>query len=199
MNSTRHIDPSGMSRNLKTLLMQVPDARVTLSMQSKRDIAYIQCAVRLDSRNIYGRGTTPEGAIADALLKIRRCDPNFHAVLVTGDRKFTDYERFKPALERQLALLPTEIITGGGKGIDELAKRWATERGITVIPVLPDWGEHGRGAAYVRIPKLVADVSQAIVFHDRTTKDIAAVIDAAALAEIDTTVVYTTPEAEGEV
>ncbi len=53
---------------------------------------------------------------------------------VTGSRNFTDYEYLKSSLD---SLNPTEIISGGAKGADSLAKKYAGEKGLPIIELLP--------------------------------------------------------------
>ena len=40
----------------------------------------------------------------------------------------------------------TEIIEGGAKGADKLAREWAASRGIPVRTFKADWRRYGRGA-----------------------------------------------------
>lgn len=64
-------------------------------------------------------------------------------VLVCGGRDFDDMALVERTLD---ALDVTEIIEGGAKGADALAKTWAEARGVTVRTFQPDWKRFGRGA-----------------------------------------------------
>lgn len=60
----------------------------------------------------------------------------------------------------------TEIISGGAKGADSLAERYAKERGhkITVYPA--DWETYGRSAGAIRNELIVLNCDQVIAFWD---------------------------------
>ena len=45
---------------------------------------------------------------------------------------------------------PTEIVSGGAKGADQLGERLAAEFGLPVRKFLPDWDKHGKGAGFLR-------------------------------------------------
>ena len=53
---------------------------------------------------------------------------------VTGSRNFTDYNFFKSAIK---SLAPTGLISGGAKGADSLAKKYATENDLPFFEYLP--------------------------------------------------------------
>ncbi|GAA3969788.1 DUF2493 domain-containing protein [Hymenobacter antarcticus] len=80
-------------------------------------------------------------------------------VAVIGQRSFTNY----PQLERELDALAlaegeaiTEIISGGARGADSLAERYAHERGIPLRVFLPDFKSYGRAGALIRNTAIVA-------------------------------------------
>ena len=54
---------------------------------------------------------------------------------VVGCRDFEDYDFFKRYLEAIIkvhSLEPVEIVSGGAKGADSLAERWANENNIPI-------------------------------------------------------------------
>ena len=53
---------------------------------------------------------------------------------ITGTRKFTDYKIFRHRVDR---LKPTELISGGAKGADALAERYASDYDIPITVILP--------------------------------------------------------------
>ncbi len=59
-------------------------------------------------------------------------------VLVTGGREYKNYHILSMALDK---INPTFIISGGAKGADSLAERWAKENGvhIAIVPALWDF------------------------------------------------------------
>jgi hypothetical protein len=55
-------------------------------------------------------------------------------------QKFID--RFDP--------LTTVIVSGGARGVDQIAAEHARSRGMEVIEIPADWKKHGRGAGFKR-------------------------------------------------
>ena len=64
-------------------------------------------------------------------------------VLVCGGRDFDDIRLVEKTLD---AIEVAEIIEGGRKGADRLAREWAEARGIPVRTFKADWRRYGRGA-----------------------------------------------------
>ena len=71
------------------------------------------------------------------------------------------------------------IISGGAKGADKLAEKYALERGIPVTVHEPDWDLHGRSAGYIRNKLIVQDADEIIAFWDRHSKGTKHTIDIA--------------------
>ncbi len=55
-----------------------------------------------------------------------------------------------------------EIITGGAKGVDDCAKRYAAEMGIKYKEFLPDYNKYGRAAPIIR-NKLIVEYADAVI------------------------------------
>ena len=78
---------------------------------------------------------------------------------VIGSRNFGDYEMLKKALgERDI----TQIISGGAKGADTLAKRYAKENDIPLLEFLPEYNKYGRSAPLKR-NVLIIDASEVVI------------------------------------
>ncbi len=58
------------------------------------------------------------------------------------------------------------IISGGAKGIDTCAKKFALEKGIVIKELLPDYKKYGRAAPLVRNKQIVKLADEALVFWD---------------------------------
>ena len=56
----------------------------------------------------------------------------------------------------------TEIVTGGARGIDTLAERWADENNCPKLIIRPEYGRYGRSAPVVR-NKVIVDVADMVV------------------------------------
>ncbi len=99
--------------------------------------------------------------------------PPLRKVAIVGSRSITNYSIFKSKLESHNLAFEC-IISGGANGVDSLAKRYATEHGIKLVEILPDWKTHGKGAGLLRNTEIVKMADVVIAFWDgvsRGTKD----------------------------
>lgn len=65
-------------------------------------------------------------------------------VIVAGSRDVTDYNLVKETIESTLKVYGieiTELVHGGARGVDELAKRWADKRGILAVEFPAHWND----------------------------------------------------------
>lgn len=70
-------------------------------------------------------------------------------VIVAGNRDFINYREICSALN-EYDWTDAEIVEGGCRGVDLLAKRYADERGITVKEFPADWETYGKRAGAIR-------------------------------------------------
>lgn len=85
--------------------------------------------------------------------------------LVAGSRTITDYNYVKETLDYFLQnKSEITIISGGARGVDSLAERYARERnyGLKIFPA--DWDRYGKQAGYIRNDEMHKYISQ---FSDR--------------------------------
>lgn len=86
---------------------------------------------------------------------------NDMVIAVVGSRTYTDYDTVCGILDEHVN--PSDIIvSGGAKGADTLAKRYAFDHGLEIVEYLPNWKKHGRRAGYVR-NKLIVDHSDILI------------------------------------
>ncbi len=70
--------------------------------------------------------------------------------LVVGSRTFDNYELMKEKLDKLLVnQISIAIVSGGAKGADSLAKRYAQEKGYSYYEFPADWSQ-GKSAGYKR-------------------------------------------------
>jgi len=86
---------------------------------------------------------------------------------IVGSRTFTDFEFVKKILQYHPC---TQIVSGGAKGADMLAKRYAAENGIPIKEFLPNWDKDGRAAGYLRNKQIVNACDELIAFWDGESK-----------------------------
>jgi len=85
---------------------------------------------------------------------------------IVGGRDFTDYALLQYTVEHYYPLeMISTIISGGARGADSLARRYAEENGITFTEYKPDW-KLGRGAGIIRNRQIVTDCDVLIAFWD---------------------------------
>lgn len=88
-------------------------------------------------------------------------------VAVIGSRDFSDYELLKDSL---IDINITQIVSGGAKGADSLAERYANENDIPTLILKSDWKKYGRGAGIVRNKQIVEAAEMVIAFWDSKSR-----------------------------
>lgn len=90
------------------------------------------------------------------------------AVAIIGSRGFEDYGLFCDEMTRFMTANRVEtVVSGGARGADTLARRWATERGIRLIELRPDYSTGlGRLAPLERNKDIIDKADHVIAFWD---------------------------------
>ncbi len=94
---------------------------------------------------------------------------NFYCI-VAGSRTFNDYDLLEHKLNAFLSVKKhidqahIVIVSGGAKGADALAERYAKEKGYELKVFKADWNLYGKSAGYRRNEQMHRYVSQ---FEDR--------------------------------
>lgn len=78
-------------------------------------------------------------------------------LLIIGSRTITDFD-----LSRYVPEETTLIISGGAKGIDTLAERYADEKGIEKLIIRPEYQKFGKAAPIKRNEQMV-DLSDVVL------------------------------------
>lgn len=72
-------------------------------------------------------------------------EPGVTYVAVVGSRDFTDEERLERELDLDWRILgPAVLVSGGARGADRLAERWAKKRGIPAVIINAEWEPDGK-------------------------------------------------------
>ena len=82
-------------------------------------------------------------------------------VAVIGSRSITAYP-----LEEVIPPETTEIISGGARGVDALAREYALAHGIPLTEILPDYPRYGRGAPLRRNEEIISHAELVIALWD---------------------------------
>ena len=85
---------------------------------------------------------------------------------VIGSRNFKDYELLKSTLDK---LDINCIVSGGARGADSLAEKYANENNINTIIFKPDWSL-GKGAGFIRNAKVINISDKIVAFWDGISK-----------------------------
>ena len=76
------------------------------------------------------------------------------ALLVVGSRSVTDYTFVKQKLDKLIGQIRYKyriiVVSGGAKGADTLAERYARENGFEFHLMPADWNRYGKRAGYIR-------------------------------------------------
>ncbi len=64
----------------------------------------------------------------------------------------------------------TEIISGGAKGVDFLAKDYAIANNIRYLEILPDYKRYKKGAPLIRNIEIIESADEVIAFWDGISK-----------------------------
>jgi hypothetical protein len=67
-------------------------------------------------------------------------------------------------LDEYIKEKPELIISGGAKGIDTIAWKWALENSIEIIVHRPDYNKHGKWAALKRNDIIIDEADKIIAF-----------------------------------
>jgi predicted Rossmann fold nucleotide-binding protein DprA/Smf involved in DNA uptake len=86
-------------------------------------------------------------------------------VAIVGGRDFDDYEQFKSCVDGEKIKFKS-IISGGARGVDTLAEKYAKEIGVPVKIYWPDWTKHGKAAGPIRNRQIIESADCVIAFWD---------------------------------
>ena len=86
-------------------------------------------------------------------------------VAIVGGCDFDDYEQFKSCIDGEKIKFKS-IISGGARGVDTLAERYAKEIGVPVKIYWPDWTKHGKAAGPIRNRQIIENADCVIAFWD---------------------------------
>lgn len=84
---------------------------------------------------------------------------------IVGSREFDDYEVFKECVDKYIKShdKPKLIISGGARGVDTMAEKYAQENNIKTKIYYPNW-TLGRKAGILRNSEIIAAATHVIAF-----------------------------------
>lgn len=87
------------------------------------------------------------------------------SLAIVGSREFNDYRLLSDTLARVNSSID-QIVSGGARGADSLARRYAEEHGIPLVEHLPDWDRFGKSAGFRRNKLIVQEADALLAFWD---------------------------------
>jgi len=90
---------------------------------------------------------------------------------IVGSRTFNDYELLKKETDKLLEKYNiTEIISGGAKGADSLAEKYAKEKKLKLTVFPAKWNKYGKSAGFIRNNEIWEYADLGIAFWDGKSK-----------------------------
>lgn len=90
-------------------------------------------------------------------------------IAIIGSRNFTDYELMSSTILSYLAkneLKKVAIVSGGAKGADTLAEKFAFENHLEITVFKPDWKKFGKRAGFLRNTIIIENADIVFAFWD---------------------------------
>lgn len=94
-------------------------------------------------------------------------------IAIVGGRDFLDYELLKKELGKFIdenGISLCSIVSGGAKGADTLAEKFAAEMCVEMIIFKPNFEKYGRGATIVRNSQIIENSDIIFAFWDGKSK-----------------------------
>jgi hypothetical protein len=100
---------------------------------------------------------------------------------IVGTRNFNNYDLLKSIILQNYNLNDINyIVSGGARGADSLAEKFALDFGIETKIFLPDWDKYGKSAGYIRNCLIIENADIIVAFWDGQSKGTKHSIDLAA-------------------
>ncbi len=106
---------------------------------------------------------------------------------VVGSRTFDDYALLEQTLNEMLPI--ALIVSGGAKGADELAERYAEHNNIPCVVCPAEWSKYGRAAGPIRNKDIVSRVNRVVAFWDGESRGTMSTIKIAEKQNVSITII----------
>lgn len=94
-------------------------------------------------------------------------------VAIVGSRTFSNYDGFEKNLKdtiRENGWMDIELISGGAKGADSMAQRYAKENGLKITIFYPNWNKYGNSAGFQRNRLIIEACDVVVAWWDNKSK-----------------------------
>ena len=114
---------------------------------------------------------------------------------IVGGRDFDNYTLMESILWDLLKIKGSDvpqdtIISGGARGVDSLAKKYAVEESIPYLEFPAEWNKYGKSAGFIRNQTIVDNCDMVLAFWDGKSAGTADTIAKAKKAKKPTFIVY---------
>jgi hypothetical protein len=97
--------------------------------------------------------------------------------IIAGSRTITDYNELLLAIKD--SWIPTTVISGCAKGVDQLGERWAKDNNVPLLSFPANWELYGKSAGYKRNEQMAENAEGLIALWDGHSKGTQHMIDIA--------------------
>ena len=88
---------------------------------------------------------------------------------IVGSRSFSNYDFLVENLS-QIVTKDDIIVSGGARGADTLASKYAYQYNLKLVVFKPDWEKFGKSAGYLRNVEIVNYCDKLLAFWDNKSK-----------------------------
>ena len=90
---------------------------------------------------------------------------------IVGTRTFDNYKLLKEKVNKiNKKTKINMIVSGGCRGTDKLAEKYAQEKNIPVKTYIPNWKKYGKAAGPIRNDLIIENSDKVIAFWDQVSK-----------------------------
>lgn len=112
-------------------------------------------------------------------------------IVVAGTRTFDDYELLSAWIDAMRGFYQdVKLVSGGAKGADALAERYASDNNIEIDVFNADWNKHGKAAGPKRNKQMAEVADVLLAFWDGKSRGTANMIDEAKQRGVQTHVIH---------
>ena len=87
---------------------------------------------------------------------------------VSGYRGMSDYGFFCQKMQETIVFwglgMPEKLVSGGARGADAFAERWALAHDVAIQVIKPDWKKHGKAAGIIRNGDIINASTHLVAF-----------------------------------
>ena len=88
---------------------------------------------------------------------------------IVGSRFFNNYNKFKEIVDQYIVDngFPNKLVSGGAKGVDTMAERYAKEYDIPIEVFKPEWDKLGKKAGIVRNTDIINNATHVLALPSK--------------------------------